>query len=149
MVVGDDVARLVDHEAGAEGALDLALRQAERVAEERARGQLDLRRRGDLNDSGRVVLVDLAQREPLRALLGGDVRKAPGLLADQLADGGRALPDTRQRADRHGHAAAGEGRDEQSRSHRQGVSAHPELHGPCIAEASLTELCAFVKERFA
>ena len=88
VVVRDDVAGLVDHEAGAEGLLALAL--GDREAEERiGRRRLDDLGGRHLDDSRRRPAVDLADGERLAALEGGRARRRRERL--QLAHGGRAL----------------------------------------------------------
>src|SRR5262249_20709627 len=71
VVVRDDVAGLVDHEARAEGLLGLGRRSAERI-EERIRLLLHDRRRRHLDDTGRRALVDPVNRE--RAAVRADAR---------------------------------------------------------------------------
>ena len=105
VVVGDDVAGLVDHEAGAECLLALALR--DREAEERVdRRRLDDLGGRDLDDSRRRAAVDLVDREGLAALEGGRAGGRGDRL--QLADGGRARfegaePRGRAQRDRAAH----------------------------------------------
>ena len=144
VVVRDDVASLVDHEARPEIALHLRPGH-EGVPEPLAPGQIDRRGRRHLDDSRRVPLIDLGDAHCSPA----DRPGARGWGIDELRRDDphrRCLPtDSHDRSDRNGHAAAGNRRNKQGNGHGQGFFAHGDLHRLCIARGSLRGLCASVK----
>ncbi len=91
VVVRDDVTGLVDHEAGAERLLGLALRAAEpERIEERVRRDRDAARRGHLDDARCGPLVDRVDGELPAGRREGRVAAARGAVArEHLADRGR------------------------------------------------------------
>ena len=94
VVVRDDVAGLVDHEAGAERLLRLGRRaaEAERV-EEGIRLYRDAPRRRDLHDAGRGACVDVVNREGLRCVgKRRDAGRPSRRSIDHLANGCRRAP---------------------------------------------------------
>ena len=123
VVVRDDVARLVDHEAGAERLLLLLAR--EEVAEERVGRDGDDRGRRHLDDAARGALVDVADRERLRRNLAhGRCR-----LGRDLADSRRLAAEIAERGRSSERDAAAEngGRTERRSADHDALRAHAVL----------------------
>src|SRR6266516_2651233 len=143
VVVGHDVAGLVDDEAGAEGLLLLGL-GSERVPEEGGSRHLDDARGRDLDDAGSVVTVDLVDRH--RTVPGERRGRVLGRRRDELADRGGPAQAAVQCGPAEGRGAAQARRHDQ---HDRAADAHPErlCHGSITSELVLKARCASVKQR--
>src|SRR5205823_5411925 len=133
VVVRDDVARLVDDEAGAEGLLALDLGQPERVAEERVGRNVHDLGGGHLHHARRRALVDLVDGERL-ALPEVD-RGRPGQVLD-LADGrGRTAEAPEESGAAECEARADPGCGHETRGPREDALSPAQIHWPGYSDA--------------
>jgi hypothetical protein len=134
VVVRDDVAGLVDHEAGADGRL--LLRRA-RNPEEGVGRRLRLRRRRDVDDTRRIGDVDIVDRpaRTLRERRGLVAGRARGLANDRVR---RIELPQRSRAAEHDHTTRNG-----SKQQLDGAATVEEgtMHLPVLTSRVLTEGC--------